>query len=268
MDIHGLASALQERVPSPPEVFVVLGSGLSGLAGEVEDPVRVPFLELPGLPPTGVEGHDGAFILGRLAGRTVLLQSGRYHLYEGHPAEVVAAPTRVACLLGARSVLATNASGGIARHLGPGALLLLDDHLNLQVRSPLVGPVAEGEERFPDMSAPYDPELSSLFEGAARSLRLPVQRGVYGAVLGPSYETPAEIRMLRTMGADVVGMSTVPEVLAARARSVPVVAVSVVTNWASGITPDPLDHREVVRAGEEAAASLRSLVRKVAPRLP
>jgi len=191
-DVREAAAALAGRIPVDPRVHLVLGSGLGGLAGAVEEAVSVPFRELPGLPATSVAGHDGRYVAGVLEGVPVLVQAGRYHLYEGHSREVVVAPIRIGAALGVEILVVTNAAGGIDRRLEPGSILLADDHVNLQFRSPLAGPVREGEPRFPDMSAPYDPELQELALDAAVEAGVVLRRGVYCAVLGPSFETPAE----------------------------------------------------------------------------
>jgi len=255
---------LQEELGDfAPLVFVVLGSGLGGLAEAVENPVEVPFSSLPGLPPPGVEGHDGRFLAGEIAGRSVLLQAGRYHFYEGHAPEIVVAPVRLAHGLGARTMVVTNAAGGIGRGLEPGSLMLIEDHLNLQWRSPLAGPVHPGEERFPDMSAPYDPDLLDLAERLGLEMGIPLVRGTYGAVLGPSYETPAEIEMMARMGAHAAGMSTVPEVITARALGMRVLGFSLITNLAAGRSGAPLNHQEVVEVGSRSAATLQRLVQAI-----
>ena len=254
---------LRDRLPEAPEALLVLGSGLSALAALVESPVEIPFESVPGLPGAGVGGHSGRYLAGRLEGRPVLVQAGRYHLYEGHPSEVVCAPVRIARQLGAGTVILTNAAGGIDRRLSVGAIMLLDDHLNLQWRSPLMGAVLEGEERFPDMSAPYDPGLQKMALAAASDLGIPLEQGIYAAVLGPSYETKAEIRMLARLGADAVGMSTVPEVLAARAGGMRVLAFSLITNRAAGLGTDPLGHAEVLEAGRRSGGELERLLRRI-----
>lgn len=263
-----LADALRERIPWTPDLFGVLGSGLGHLGDVLEDPLSIPFDELAGLPRPGAKGHAGQFIGGQLEGRRVLLQSGRFHLYEGHPVEVVAAPVRAAAALGVGCVLLTNAAGGINPRFEPGTIMLIDDHLNLMGRSPLVGPARPGEERFPDMSRAYDPELKKLAVSAAGHLDLEVPRGVYAGVLGPSYETPAEIRMLAALGADAVGMSTVPETLAARGAGLSVLGLSLITNLAAGIQRTPLSHGEVLEAAQEARPRMEALVRRIVAGLP
>lgn len=261
------AEALGRRLQTRPAVHLVLGSGLSGLADLVEDPVPVDFRDLPGFPAPTVEGHAGRFVSGRLEGVPVLVQAGRFHLYEGHDPALAAGPVRVGHRLGARTLIVTNAAGGIRRDLAPGSLMLLDDHIQLQFRSSLRGPVHPGEGRFPDMSRPYDPELGRLAGQVALDLGIHLTSGTYAAVLGPSYETPAEIRMLERMGADAVGMSTVPEVVAARALGTSCLGISLVTNLAAGRSLEPLDHAEVVAVGREAGRRLASLLRGVLARL-
>lgn len=258
---------LRERIPEPPEVFVVLGSGLSDLAAGVSDEVSIPFQDIPGFPGAGVAGHAGRMISGRLEGKAVLFQAGRFHFYEGHDRSVVVAPIRIASALGADTVILTNAAGGIAPELGPGDILLLDDHINFMARNPLVGPVVGGEDRFPDMSAPYDRELQELAMTVAGEMGLPLPTGVYAAVLGPSYETPAEIRFLRGVGADAVGMSTVPEAVTARALGMRVLAFSLITNKAAGLGESTLHHDEVLEAGRLAGGRLGSLVRSILARM-
>jgi purine-nucleoside phosphorylase len=258
---------LGERLPERPEIFLVLGSGLGRLEEEVVQPTVVPFGRIPGFPSAGVAGHAGRLVGGRVEGRRVLLQAGRFHLYEGHPSEVVLAPVRLAAALGAHTLILTNAAGGIHPQLGPGSVLLLDDQINLMFRSPLAGPVHPPEARFPDMSAPYDAGLQRLATEAAREVGIPLPRGTYAAVLGPSYETPAEVRFLRWAGADAVGMSTVPEATVAHALGMRVVAFSLVSNAASGLG-GTLSHAEVLRAGGEAGGRLASLVRALIRRIP
>ncbi len=255
--------ALREKIPERPDVFVVLGSGLSDLAEGVTDGVSIPFDAVPGFPEPGVKGHAGRLVSGKVQGKRVLFQAGRFHYYEDHAPGVVAAPVRLAAHLGARTVILTNAAGSLVPELSPGSILLLDDHLNLMGRSPLAGPAAggaDGEERFPDMGAPYDPELQSLALYVAGKRGIPLAKGTYAAVLGPSYETPAEVRALRMAGADAVGMSTVPEAITARALGMRVVAFSLITNQAAGLGPDPLHHDEVLEMSQVAGGRLKELI--------
>jgi len=259
--LEAATALVRERIPGSPEVFLVLGSGLSGLADGVEDAITIPFHDVPGFPHVGVAGHAGHLVYGQLEGRRVLMQAGRFHFYEGHPPEVVVAPVRLAAALGAGTVILTNAAGGIARELAPGSIMLLDDQLNLMGRSPLAAPEHGAEERFPDMSEPYDSDLQRKVEELALELGIRLSRGTYAAVLGPSYETPAEVRLLEKAGADAVGMSTVPEALIARALGLRVLGLSLISNRAAGLGNATLDHQEVLEVGRGAGDKLKTLVR-------
>jgi purine-nucleoside phosphorylase len=250
-----------------PRAAIVLGSGLGFLADDVRGAVRIPYAEIPGFPQPGVAGHKGELVAGTLDGVPVLVQSGRFHLYEGHGADVAALPVRVMATLGVRTLIVTNAAGGVRLTFRPGTLMLIADHINLMFRNPLTGPVLEGEERFPDMSEPYDAMLRTLARDAAREAKIPLEEGVYAGLLGPSYETPAEIRMLQRLGADAVGMSTVPEVIVARARGMRCLGFSTITNLAAGISPAPLSHQEVLQVGREVGQALATLVKAVLRRL-
>ncbi len=198
----------------------------------------------------------------------MLMQAGRFHVYEGHTLDVVAAPVRIARALGVDTLLLTNAAGGIAESLEPGSIMLIEDHLNLMARNPLMGPVAAGEERFPDMTTAYDPALRARAVEVAAELGIALERGVYAAVAGPSFETPAEIRMIARLGADAVGMSTVPEVVTARAGGMRCLALSLITNLAAGRSASPLSHEEVMEVGREAGRTMSRLVRTIVERLP
>lgn len=260
---HGSGAAadyLRSVLPGGPRIAVVLGSGLSHLAELLDDSVSVAFDDVPGLPRSTVEGHAGRFVCGSLDGVEVILQAGRYHAYEGYPMEVVVAPVRILAALGVDTIVFTNAAGGIGPNTAPGDLVLIDDHINLMFRSPLSGPVAPGEERFPDMSAPYDVELQERVRRAAARYGAALERGTYAAVLGPSYETAAEVRMLRTLGADVVGMSTVPEVITARALGVRCAAISMVTNKATGLSAEEISHADVLEIGRDAGQRLGDVI--------
>jgi purine-nucleoside phosphorylase len=266
--IRAAADAVAKRLgPRRPRVAIVLGSGLGFLADEVGDAVRIPYADIPGFPQPGVAGHKGELVAGTLAGVSVLVQSGRFHLYEGHAPATTGLPVRVFAQLGVRTLIATNAAGGVRQDLRPPALMLITDHINLSGKNPLVGAALAGEQRFPDMSAAYDPELHALAQAAARELAIPLAEGVYCALLGPSYETPAEIRMLQRLGVDAVGMSTVPEVIVARACGMRCVALSIITNAAAGLGA-PLDHAEVLEMGARVAGQLGSLIKALVRRLP
>ncbi len=243
-----------------PVAALVLGSGLGGLAERITDAIRIPFHEIPGFPPATVEGHAGALIVGRLGGKPVCCLAGRFHLYEGHPAAVATFPVRLVHALGARTLIVSNAAGGVRRSLSPGTLMRIDDHINLMNRHALAGPVQPDEPRFPDMSAPYDRTLGAQLDAVARQMGLRLDVGVYCGLLGPTYETPAEVRMLERLGADAVGMSTVPEVIAARALGMRCVGVSLITNAAAGYTAALLNHAEVLHESKEAAGRFQALI--------
>lgn len=264
------AAMIRDRVGAawqPPVCAIVLGSGLGGLAGRMEQVVRIPYAEIPGFPAVAVAGHAGELLVGMLAGRPVVMLAGRFHMYEGHSAQVAAFPVRVVHALGAPVYLASNAAGGIRRTFDAGDLMLIADHINLMFRNPLTGPVVPGDTRFPDMSDPYDPALRALLISAAQAVQVPLQVGIYCGLLGPTYETPAEVRMLERLGADAVGMSTVPEVIAARAMGMRVAAVSCITNKAAGLSAQPLDHQEVMDAGAAVASRFEALMMECVRRL-
>ncbi len=262
-------AAIGERLDGDsPDVGLVLGSGLGGFAATVEDAVEIPYGEIPGWPVSTAMGHAGKLVIGTFAGRRVAVMSGRAHLYEGLPAARVGLGVRVLGRLGIGALVLTNACGAIDESLTPGELVLLSDHLNLQGTSPLVGPNDDTlGPRFPDLSAAYDPELRAAAHEAAGAIGLTLREGVYAAWLGPAFETPAEIRMLRTLGADLVGMSTVPEVLVARHMGIRCLAISCVTNMAAGVLPEPIDAEHVLRVGAEASGRLTALLRELVPRI-
>ena len=257
------ASALRTRIGThTPAAGIILGSGLGGLADRIEKPVAVPFADVPGFPTATVVGHAGKLIAGTLGGRPVVALAGRFHMYEGHDAQLAGFPVRVMHALGVRTLFVSNAAGGIRRTFRAGDLMLIRDHLNLMFRNPLIGAVEDGDERFPDMSAPYDEHLCTQLRKHATALGIPLQEGVYGALLGPVYETPAEVRMLATLGADAVGMSTVPEVIVARALGLRVAGISCVTNLASGLSPHALSHAEVLETTRVVAEHFELLVER------
>ncbi len=261
--VDAAARSIADRLGAVPDIAIVLGSGLGQLAGRLEGARRIPYAEIPGFPRTTVVGHQGELVVGTLGGKPLLVQSGRFHLYEGHPAETVARPVRVMAALGVRTLLLTNAAGGIRRTFSRGALMMIADHVNLTFRNPLIGPVLPGEGRFPDMSEPYDRALRALAREVARERGIALEEGVYAQLLGPSYETPAEVRMAERLGADAVGMSTAVEVVAARARGMRCLAFSTITNPAAGTTSERLDHSEVMEVAARVAGDLEGLVEGV-----
>lgn len=262
--IDEAAAAVRARLDGRrPEVAVVLGSGLGQFAERLTDAVRMRYTDIPHFPPPTVMGHSGELVVGTLAGRCVLVQSGRFHMYEGHGAELTALPVRLFSRLGVGTVILTNAAGGIRRSFGSGTVMLIADHVNLSFQNPLFGPSLPGEIRFPDMSDPYDPALRALAREVARARRIPLSEGVYAGLLGPSYETPAEVRMLERLGADAVGFSTVIEVIAARAAGLRCLGFSAITNPAAGVTPNKLDHLEVMDVAYRVAGELAGLIEGV-----
>ena len=261
------AAVAQQLGKRKPRVAIVLGSGLGFLANDVADPLHVPYRSIPGFPEPGVAGHKGELVAGTLEGVPVIVQAGRFHLYEGHPAALAGLPARVFADLGVEILIVTNAAGGVRRTFQAGTLMLIADHINLMWRNPLAGPPQPGEQRFPIMHESYDAELKALARAVAREAGVALEEGVYVGLLGPSYETPSEVRMLERLGADAVGMSTVPEVLVARARGVRCLGFSSITNPAAGITGEALSHQDVLAVGEKVARSLGVVVRGVLQRL-
>ena len=261
-------AAIRARTPVEPRVGVVLGSGLGPFADAVEERVEIAYGEIPGWPVSTAVGHAGTLVVGTFGGVPVAVMNGRAHLYEGAPAAKVVVGVRVLGRLGIESLVLTNACGAIDPAREPGTLVAVSDHLNLQGTSPLVGPNDESlGPRFPDMTDAYDPAYRALAHEAAERLGIPLGDGVYAAWLGPAFETPAEIRMLRALGADLVGMSTVPEVLAARHMGIRCLALSCVTNAAAGVLPELIDHERVLEVGARASGDLVALLREVVPAL-
>ncbi|MGQ0715488.1 MAG: purine-nucleoside phosphorylase [Gemmatimonadaceae bacterium] len=267
-DIAAAAERIRDQLGEcRPRLAIILGSGLGQLADRIQRAANIPYADIPGFPSSTVVGHAGRLVAGWIDACDVIALSGRFHMYEGHAAAVAGLPVRVAHALGARTLFVSNAAGGVRATLRPGDLMLIHDHINLMWRNPLVGPVVDGDERFPDMSAPYDPGLLKTLRQVALDSGIPVQEGVYAGLLGPSYETPAEVRMLRWMGADAVGMSTIPEVLTARAMGMRVAGVSCITNHAAGMTNQPLSHDEVIEVANRVREKFETLVRGFVKRL-
>ena len=246
-----------------PTVAIVLGSGLGALADRIADPLRIPYAGIPGFHAPTVQGHKGELVIGTLAGKAVIGQSGRFHMYEGYSADVAALPIRVFAALGVETLVVTNAAGGVRPSFGAGTIMLISDHLNLTGRNPLLGPARDGETRFPDLSAAYDPALRAAAKRVAAGLGIPIQEGVYAGLLGPSYETPAEVRMLQHLGADAVGMSTVVEVVSARTLGLRCLGISTITNPGAGMGLTPLSHAEVMETAAKAGAAVGQLIESV-----
>ncbi|HEX3234344.1 MAG TPA: purine-nucleoside phosphorylase [Gemmatimonadales bacterium] len=266
--IAAAADAVRRRLEGrAPSVAIVLGSGLGPFAERLERAVRIPYGEVPHFPPPTVIGHAGELVVGTVAGKTVLAQCGRFHAYEGHSAAICVLPVRVWASLGITTLILTNAAGGIRRGFASGTVMLIADQINLTFRNPLLGPVLEGEERFPDMSDPYDAGLRAIARRVARERQVPLGEGVYAGLLGPSYETASEIRMLERLGADAVGMSTVLEVISARARGIRCLGLSAITNPAAGTTVEKLHHLEVMEVAKRVAGDLAAVIEGVVAEL-
>jgi purine-nucleoside phosphorylase len=261
--IAALVEAVRRRTDVVPEVGIVLGSGLGGLADELEDGVSIPFGELPGWPAATAPGHVGRLLVGRLGGRPVVMLQGRFHLYEGNDPGLVVQPVLLFQAMGARIVVLTNAAGGLDTSFGPGTLMIMSDHINLTGRNPLIGPNPDAlGPRFPDMTDAWSPRLRAALHAAATAEGVDMREGVYVGLAGPSYETPAEVRMLAALGGDAVGMSTVLECIAARWVGLEVCGVSLVTNAGAGYTDAPLVHQEVLDAGASAGPRLARVIRR------
>ena len=262
------AKFIQSRTKLHPKIALVLGSGLGAFAGELASATRIPYAKIPDFPRSTVAGHAGQLVIGKLGAVPVAVMQGRVHLYEGYSPQEVAFPVRVLGRLGIRSLVLTNAAGAINRDYSQGALVAIRDHINLQGANPLMGPNDERfGVRFPDMSQAYAPEYRAIAQREAKRIGIPLHEGVYAALRGPSFETPAEIRFLKTVGADLVGMSTVLEVIAARHMDIRVLGISCVTNMAAGILDQPLTHAEVMETGERVKGQFIALLRAVIPSL-
>jgi len=263
------ARTIRARTAEQARVALVLGSGLGGFADDLEDAVAIPYQEIPGFVPSTATGHAGRLVIGKIDRVSVLAMQGRVHFYEGYSLEEVTFPIRTFKLLGIKTLILTNAAGGINVELSQGALMVISDHLNLMGVNPLRGINDERfGPRFPDMSEVYSRELQEAVIGEASEMGIDLRRGIYGALPGPSYETPAEIHMLRTFGADAVGMSTVPEAIVARQMGMDVLGISCITNMAAGISDQPIDHEEVMETGQRVRATFTQLLRQLISRLP
>jgi purine-nucleoside phosphorylase len=261
-------AVMRSRSSLEPRVGVVLGSGLGSFAGRLEDATVIPYAEIPGMSPPTAEGHAGKLVLGKVADTPVACLAGRLHQYEGHSATDVVFGVRLLATLGVKALLLTNAAGGIEASFEPGTLVAITDHLNLQGTNPLIGPNDDAlGPRFPDMSTAYCPVLRGLAHEAARETGTELREGIYAGLLGPSFETPAEIRMLRVLGADLVGMSTVPEVIAANHMGVRCAGITCVTNLAAGLSSQALSHQEVLETGERVREQFERLLVALLPKM-
>ncbi|WP_243290136.1 purine-nucleoside phosphorylase [Bacillus sp. FJAT-47783] len=259
---------LKDKFSKTPEIGLILGSGLGVLADEIEESVKIPYQDIPGFPVSTVEGHAGQLVFGTLKGKTVVAMQGRFHFYEGYSLDKVTFPVRVMKALGVEKLIVTNAAGGINEAFKPGDLMIITDHINNIGTNPLIGPNdAELGVRFPDMSEAYDKDLRALAKNVASQLNIGVQEGVYVANSGPCYETPAEVRMLRILGGDAVGMSTVPEVIVAKHSGLKVLGISCISNMAAGILDQPLTHDEVIETTEMVKSNFLSFVKTIVEKM-
>jgi purine-nucleoside phosphorylase len=268
LDLAGDFVRLRLGERAMPRVAIVLGSGLGKLAESVENVVTVPYEDVPYFPTSTVEGHAGRLVIGELEGTPIVALQGRFHLYEGYDAGQVVFPIRTIARLGVKAIVITNAAGGMGDGFQAGDLMLITDHINLTGTNPLVGSHDDRlGPRFPDMSAAYDLEFRELLLRSAQELDMQVQQGVYSVLSGPSYETPAEVRMLKMLGCDACGMSTIPEVVASHQMGVRVLGVSLISNLAAGIAEHPLTHKEVMETGARVADEFARLIRAVLPKV-
>ena len=262
------ARVIRARTKLEPRIALVLGSGLGGFADDFEDPVGIPYEEIPGFMRSTAEGHAGRLVIGKVDTVPVVAMQGRVHYYEGYSLEEVTFPIRTFKLLGVKTLILTNASGGINVQLNQGALMVISDHVNLMGDNPLRGSNDDRfGPRFPDMTAVYSRDLQQVVIEEANAIGVEVRRGIYGALSGPSYETPAEIHLLRNLGADAVGMSTVPEAIVARHMDVEVLGISCITNMAAGIGDEPINHEEVMATGDRVRDTFAQLLRRVVSRV-
>lgn len=255
---------IKDRIKNTPEIGIILGSGLGDFADTIDEKIEIPFSDIPGFPVSTVKGHDGKLIFGNINNKEVCIMKGRIHFYEGYDISDVVYPVKVISELGIKTLIVTNAAGGVNTDFEAGDLMIITDHINLMGKNPLIGPNDEKVgPRFLDMTNLYDKDLVSLTEKAARELGIKTQRGVYIYFTGPSYETAAEVRMARILGADAAGMSTVPEVIVARHRGLKILGISTITNMGTGVLDKPLDHTEVVEVGKEVSGKFKELLNKV-----
>jgi len=262
------ADQIRSRIGATPSVAVILGSGLGGFAEELNDSVAMPYKEIHGFSQATVAGHAGRLVIGQAENVPVAAMQGRFHFYEGYSLDDVTFPVRVLKLLGVQTLILTNAAGSLNTEFTPGSLMVISDHINLMGVNPLIGPNdARFGPRFPDLTATYDPDLQNLVIEEAATMELDMRRGVYAALSGPSYETPAEIHMVRTLGADAVGMSTVPEAIVARHMEMRLIGISCITNLAAGVSNRPVDHDQVIATGERVRDQFTELLRRVIAKL-
>ena len=262
------ARIIRSRTTETPRIAIILGSGLGAFADDFENAVSIPYEDITGFPRSTAEGHAGRLVVGKIDQVPLMAMQGRVHFYEGYSLEQVTFPIRVFKLLGIKTLILTNASGGVNVQFSQGALMIISDHLNLLGDNPLRGPNdTRFGPRFPDMTAVYSPELQEIVIEEAKALNVEVRRGIYAALAGPSYETPAEIHLMRTLGADAVGMSTVPEAIVARHMDLEVLGISCITNMAAGLSDEPINHDDVMATGDRVRETFTQLLRKVVGRI-
>jgi len=262
--VQSAAARVRSTAATIPDVAIVLGSGLGGFASSLGNALSIPYGDIPNWPDANVVGHEGRLVIGEIAGRCVAALSGRAHFYEGHELRTVTFATRVLGMLGVKTLILTNAAGGINTAFAPGDLMVIDDHINLLGSNPLVGPNDERfGVRFPDLTHVYSPRLRRVADDTAAAQGIALRHGVYAACHGPSYETPAEVRYLRLIGADAVGMSTVPEAIVARHMGIEVLGISCITNFAAGVLPQPLNHGEVLETAQRVRLTFIALLKGV-----
>ncbi len=262
--VQSAAARVRSTAATIPDVAIVLGSGLGGFASSLGNALSIPYGDIPNWPDANVVGHEGRLVIGEIAGRCVAALSGRAHFYEGHDLRTVTFATRVLGMLGVKTLILTNAAGGINTAFAPGDLMVIDDHINLLGSNPLVGPNDERfGVRFPDLTHVYSPRLRRVADDTAAAQGIALRHGVYAACHGPSYETPAEVRCLRLIGADAVGMSTVPEAIVARHMGIEVLGISCITNFAAGVLPQPLNHGEVLETAQRVRLTFIALLKGV-----
>jgi purine-nucleoside phosphorylase len=265
---HRAAEQIRSRTQTKPSIAVVLGSGLGAFADELTESTAIAYSEIPGFAKATVEGHAGKMVIGKAGEVPIAVMQGRFHFYEGYAMDDVTFPVRVLKLLGVETLILTNAAGSLNTEFTPGSLMVISDHINLMGANPLIGPNDDRfGPRFPDLTSTYDPDLQNLVIEEAKAIDIEMRRGVYAALTGPSYETPAEIHMVRTLGADAVGMSTVPEAIVARHMEMRLIGISCITNLAAGVSNRPIDHSQVMEIGKRVRAQFTELLRRVLARL-
>lgn len=255
---------IKDKIKYDPEIAIILGSGLGELADEIKNKVIIKYSDIPNMPKSTVKGHKGQFVFGELFNKKVVAMQGRFHYYEGNKMEVLALPIYILKYIGVKNIIVTNAAGGVNTKLTPGDFMIINDHINFAFDNPLIGKNDEKlGTRFPDMSQPYNRELINICKNTAKKIGLKVKEGTYFMMSGPSYETPAEVRMIRELGGDAVGMSTVPEVIAANHCGLKVLGISCITNMASGVLDKPLTHSEVIETSERVKSNFSKLIKEI-----